>query len=178
MKRAKILSLLFIFLIAATNLCFSQKIDIEADPIAYIFNGFSVHGGLNTDHVRYDLGLFGIEVPGSFHGNDGFNQYILGGGLKADYFLTGTQSGFYMGAGTDLTSSRLRLDETGNEKTVIQFGAGINVGYKFSLTPNLFIKPWFGLSYLFKSDTVEIDGQMFEQSAIRPFPTVHIGWTF
>lgn len=178
MKRANFFFVLFLLFFTGASKCLSQTIDIEADPIAYIFNGFSVHGGLKTNHIRYDIGLFGIEVPESFHGNDGFNQYIWGAGVKADYFFSGTQKGFYAGVGADLTSSRFRLDETGGQSTVMQFGAGLNVGYKFSLTPNLFIKPWFGLSYLFNSDDIEIDGMIFEQSSIRPFPTVHIGWTF
>ncbi len=156
----------------------SQSIDIDIDPIAYVLKGFSIHAGLNTDHIRYDIGVFGIEVPESFHGNDGFNNYMWGAGAKADYYFKGTEKGLYTGFGMDLTSSRVRLEETGNETSVTQFGAGINIGYKIGITKNLFVKPWFGLSYLFNADDIVIDGQAFEQSSIRPFPTVHVGWTF
>jgi len=166
------------FLLTVYNSAYSQKIDIEIDLIAYALKGFSVHAGLNTENFRYDIGLFGIEVPESFHGNDGFNNYMWGGGAKADYYFSGTDRGLYTGIGIDLTSSRIRLDETENETSITQFGAGFNIGYKFKVTRNLFIKPWFGLSYLFNADDIEMDGQSFEQASIRPFPTVHVGWTF
>jgi len=170
--------LVSLFLLSVYNSAYSQKIDIEIDPIAYALKGFSVHAGLNSEHIRYDIGIFGIEVPESFHGNDGFNNYIWGAGAKADYFFSGTDKGLYTGVGIDLTSSRMRLDETGSETSVTQFAAGANIGYKFKLTEHLFVKPWFGLSYLFNANDIEVDGQIFEQASIRPFPTVHVGWTF
>jgi hypothetical protein len=156
----------------------SLKMDIDIDPIAYALNGFSVHAGFNTQHIRYDIGLFGIEVPEAFHGNEGFNNYMWGAGAKADYYFKGTKSGLFTGFGIDLTNSRVRLDETGSESSAIQFAAGMNIGYKVSITNHLFIKPWFGLSYLFNSEDVVMDGRTFEQASIRPFPTVHIGWMF
>jgi hypothetical protein len=167
-----------IVLLSIHQHAFSQKIDLEADPIAYALNGFSIHAGLNTDHVRYNFGIFGIEIPESFHGNEGFNSFMWGTGIKTDYFFRSTESGFYTGAGLDLTSLRISLEDTDSETTVAQVSAAINIGYKIKVTQHLFVKPWFGLSYLFNANDVEIDGQIFEQSSIRPFPTVHVGWSF
>lgn len=169
------LLLLFFFRNGHTQ---SLKMDIDIDPIAYALNGFSVHAGFNTQYIRYDIGLFGIEVPEAFHGNEGFYNYMWGAGAKADYYFKGTNSGLFTGFGIDLTNSRVHLDETGSESTAIQFAAGLNIGYKISITNHLFVKPWFGLSYLFNSEDVVVDGRTFEQASIRPFPTVHIGWMF
>jgi len=156
----------------------SLKMDIDIDPFAYVFNGFSVHAGFNTQNIRYDIGLFGIEVPEAFHGNEGFNNYMWGAGAKADYYFKGTKSGLFTGFGVDLTNSRVRLEENGSESSAVQFAAGLNFGYKVSISNHFFVKPWFGLSYLFNADDIVVDGRTFEQASIRPFPTVHIGWMF
>jgi len=183
MKYSKIIViafLLILFLISGFKLSHAQslKMDIDIDPIAYAFNGFSVHTGFNTQNIRYDIGLFGIEVPEAFHGNEGFNNYMWGAGAKADYYFKGTKNGLFTGFGIDLTNSRVRLDETGSESSAVQFAAGLNIGYKISITNHLFVKPWFGLSYLFNADDIVVEDSTFEQASIRPFPTVHIGWMF
>jgi hypothetical protein len=183
MTRIKIVIKLFLialFLLTGFNNGHTQslKMDIDIDPIAYALNGFSIHAGFNTQNIRYDIGVFGIEVPKVIHGNKGFDNYMRGAGAKADYYFRGTESGLFTGFGIDLTNSRVHLEETGTETSVVQFAAGLNFGYKVSITNHLFIKPWFGLSYLFNADDIVIDGRTFEQASIRPFPTVHIGWIF
>jgi hypothetical protein len=172
------IALLIILLLTAFQTARAQSIDIEVDPIAYALQGFSLHAGVNTDHIRYDVGIFGLEIPTGFHGNDGFINKAWGAGAKADYYFSGTEGGWYAGLGMDLTNNRIRLESTGQEKEMLQLGVGANIGYKINLWQGLFVKPWVGLSYVFNSDDITLNGQTFQQASLRPFPTIHLGWQF
>ncbi len=156
----------------------AQGIDIEIDPIAYIFKGYSMHIGYNSSHIRYDIGVFGIEVPEWINGNDGFYNYGWGVGAKVDYYMQGTGRGLFAGISGDVVASRVRWKETGSGETNPVYAVGVTVGYKLPVTNNLYIKPWLNMSYMFDMKDIYIDGQVFEQSSIRPFPTIHIGWHF
>lgn len=156
----------------------SQTLNVEVDPIPYAFSGFSLSGGLNTDHLSYEIEVFGIQVPEAFHGNEGFTQYVRGMSAKADYYVSGTESGLFTGVDLDVTSAQFTLNRTGHERSRVQVSAGISLGYKVPLTAHLYVTPWAGLGYMINAEDVSIDGETFEQNALRPFPAISIGWQF
>lgn len=156
----------------------SQAVNLEVDPLPYVFDGFSVSGGLDGEHVGYELEVFGLDVPRNFHGNEGFTQVVRGASAKAAYYFSGTAGGFFTGVDLDVSSATFTWEDTGSEVSDVQVTAGLSVGYKWPLTDHLYVKPWAGLGYMFTSDDLRIDGQTFERHALRPFPAVNLGWQF
>jgi hypothetical protein len=64
-----------------------SRFELEIDPIAYVLNGYSVHGIYVFNKTRFDIGVFGIEQPEGFDGNDGFKVKIQGVGAKINCLL-------------------------------------------------------------------------------------------
>lgn len=176
MKRIIALGLLVALL--GTQEIHAQSINLEIDPIPYALNGFSVAAGVNMDHMGYEIEVFGIEVPEAFHGNEGFTRYVWGVSAKADYYFRGADDGLFTGIDVDVTSARYTLNETGGDINKTHVSAGLTFGYKVKLTDDLYVTPWAGLGYMFNADDLSIDGEMFQQNALRPFPALSIGWQF
>jgi hypothetical protein len=72
--------------------------EVEADPIAYILNGYSLHGVFVSHRIRTDLGVFGIQQPEGYGGNRGFQVYSKGVGMKVNYLL-GNKHKWFSGLG-------------------------------------------------------------------------------
>jgi hypothetical protein len=156
----------------------AAQIELEADPIAYALNGFSLHLAKGLGSVRVNVGTFGIDVPAAFHGNDGWTATMRGAGVKVDY-LGARSDGLFVGVDGGYMRNRYAL--VGGDETVVRgvVGVGVRGGYRLPLGGSgLYVAPWVGLSYNFNGDDVAIGGETFERSALVPFPTVHIGWRF
>lgn len=155
----------------------AQDLEIEIDPIAYVLKGFSVHGAVAEQHVRVDLGVFGIEVPDGIHGNDGMTQFTKGVGLKVQYSFSEDRNGAFVGFGTDY--SWTTYGAGADEITQSAPSVGINAGYRFTIgSSGLYVTPWIGIDHNFASKEINVETQTFTQSSIRFFPTVHVGWRF
>ncbi|MEO6286858.1 MAG: hypothetical protein ABIN80_05310 [Dyadobacter sp.] len=186
MKTSRLL-VSILLLITATEYVHSQNntnhFEIEVDPIAYIFKGYSGHFGYQLGKVRLDAGAFNIDQPAFFINNDKFKNRSYGYGLKADYIFK-KRKGFFVGLQTDYTKDRLTLKNTGREKTTQGLFFGVRGGYRFMLGAKerdyrgLYIAPWVALTYSANAKHVIIDEQVFRQARYGIFPTVHIGYSF
>jgi hypothetical protein len=156
----------------------AAQVEVEVDPIAYALDGFSLHVAKVLGSVRVNVGTFGIEVPGAFHGNDGWRQTMRGAGLKVDY-LGSRIDGFFLGLDGGYMRDRYSLTATGAAEARNVVGIGVRGGYRLPLGGRgLYVAPWMSVSYNFNGDPVTIDGQSFERSGVQLFPTVHVGWRF
>jgi hypothetical protein len=155
-----------------------SKVEIEVDPIAYAFNGFSLHVAKVFGSVRANVGTFGIDVPTAYHGNEGWNSTMRGAGVKLDN-LGSSIDGFFVGVEGGYMRNRYALAASSEtvERDVI--GIGVRGGYRLPLGKSgLYLAPWVGLGYNFHGDDVVIAGEKFERTPIGVFPTVHVGWRF
>lgn len=164
------------------TLKFKKTFEIEVDPIAYILNGYSVHGIYNHNHFRFDLGYYGIETPGKLTGNEKYNIRSTGFGIKANYMIKKV-NGFY--AGVDLgygetlaTENETKLKDTGHTLSI-----GTHVGYRIFIFPHhrnalngLYLTPWAGISYNHVYDKIKFTN--YKDSKLGYFATFHIGYRF
>ncbi|MEX0685497.1 MAG: hypothetical protein WD267_11105 [Balneolales bacterium] len=158
---------IILFLILVTEIkaqsSTSRAFDVEIDPIAYIANGFSVHGGYLTGAWRYDVGIFGLELPEWVHGNEEFTASFIGAGWKIDRFLKGIPDGLFVGAEGGL----IRLDVTHKpselERDRIQYSLGVRGGYRWNTgLGNLYVTPWLGLGFTLNAEDITINGDTFD----------------
>lgn len=154
--------------------------EAEADPLAYMVDGFSAHVARRVDdgRIRVQLGVFGADVPEWLHGEDDFDLRVRGVTVKVDYFFAGRTSGPFIGLDADYTKLRYSLE--GSPETVERnlTGFGPRFGYRFEIGEHLYVTPWISVRYLFNAEDVVISGRQFSQDDYAVFPTVHLGWRF
>ncbi|PWS26121.1 hypothetical protein DHW03_15095 [Pedobacter yonginense] len=170
-----------------TNLKAQQKskphFEIEVDPIAYIFNGYSVHIGYQINKLRFDAGFFGIDQPDFVTRNEIFKDRSQGFGIKADYFFK-PRKGFFAGIQADYSTDKIIKKDT--KTSVISKGvvAGLRGGYRFTFTgvekdrTGFYFSPWLAVLYTPNAKDIKIEGETFKRPKISLFPTVHFGYSF
>jgi hypothetical protein len=159
---------------------FDEYYEIETDPAAFVANGYSLHAGYAFGSARIDAGLFGADVPETFHGNSGWKERTDGIAIKLDYYPCGCGTdGFFAGPEADYSTAKFTLTATGGSATRGQLGVGGRAGYRFTFgETGFYLVPWLGLDYVFRGPDVMIDGSTFRQSPFRLFPALHLGWRF
>lgn len=167
-------------LLFSTSILLSHQalaLDVEIDPLAYGFQGHSVHFGFGEQNFRFDLGFYGLEVPESFHGNENYEQEFTGYGIKLDY-LFGRYDGFF--AGLQAGSAKYKYTHTSTNETTTrtQTSLGPRIGYRFMYNKNITITPWIAVEFNLEHDDIDLNNEMFESDTVAVFPTIHLGWKF
>lgn len=153
-------------------------LDVEVDPTAYAFSGYSLHVGAGYEHLRLDLGVYGLEVPAFLHGNEGWDAEFTGAGAKLQWFPFAAQRGLFVDVSGGVTRQRVTLEETGASRRDTVVGAGLDAGWRFALPYRFYVTPWAGVGYDFNADDVMIGGKTFTRSKLVPFAAVHVGFRF
>jgi len=153
-------------------------IDVEVDPTAYVFSGYSVHAGVGWKQLRLDLGVYAMDLPAFLHGNEGWDASFDGIGAKLQWFPFAEQRGMFVDVSAGVSRRTATVIETGSAQRDTIGGLGIDAGYRISLPYNLYITPWAGVSYDLADTNVMLDGKAFTKSRVTPFAAVHVGYRF
>jgi hypothetical protein len=151
-------------------------VEIEADPIAYAFNGYSLHLAKVMGRVRVNVGTFGLDIPAAYHGNEGWTSSMRGAGVKVDY-LGSSIDGVFVGLDGGYMRNRYALRAGGEAAERDVIGLGVRGGYRQAIgRRGLYVAPWVSVGYNFDGEDVVIAGKEFQRRAVSVFPTVHLGW--
>jgi|GEM_PF-1069828 len=153
------------------------RLDIELDPLAFVANGFSVHGGLRFGRFRFDLGAFGADVPGFFLTAEGFDVRMTGFGTKLDYRFFGQGSSPFVGVEFARVKKEIMHRASRAREAFFQHTVGIRVGYQIALYRGLYLVPWLGIGFPIERRDVRLGGaELPKEGVISFFPTIHIGY--
>lgn len=158
----------------------ATQFDVEVEPVAYILAGAGIHFGVQPADWKYTLEMFGLNIPESLHGNEGFDASVLGAELHFEYFLTDRSPGGFF-VGPEISFSRLEVThrESGIREDHNQFSAGLRGGYRwYTGLGDLYVSPTAGVVTSLNSKDFEIEGEAFKTGTVTPFATVGIGWSF
>lgn len=151
---------------------------IESDPIAYMLDGYSLHGGLETNGFRMQIGTFAATVPEGMRNNASFITKMNGFGVKIDYFGQ-TPDGWFTGAelgNTDFNYQHKNQNMPIERKAYL---AGIRTGYKFTFENAFYITPWIALKRnLSDTSPILVNGDSYQENRWLVFPTIHLGMQF
>ena len=157
----------------------AQGFDVEADPLAYLLKGWSIHTGYSIESWRFSLGTFGIDLPESIHGNEGFDSYMKGAGVSSDYFLSGSIKGLFVGFQSGLLHFSIQNTSNKSATTHIASNQGIRIGYRWVLRKTrAYITPWFSLNYIMNAKTWHSGNYSYSINSWQPFPAFHVGRKF
>lgn len=153
-------------------------LDVETDPTAYVFHGYSLHVGVGWKHLRLDVGGYGMDVPGFAQSNEGFDASFRGAGAKLQLFLFDEQKGGFVGIDGGVTHLRADAHGTDHHASQDQIGTGVNFGWRFSLPYGLYATPWLGIGYALNAKDMNVDGKTYRTQPVSFFPAVHLGYRF
>ncbi|MCF0050511.1 hypothetical protein LXM25_10605 [Dyadobacter sp. LJ53] len=161
----------------------ANRFEIEADPIAYILNGYSFHAGYTLAHLRFDVGVFGIKQPKFALANEQFSVRSSGFGVKADYLFRANK-GFFLGLQSDYGMDRIGLKTSDARIVSKSIILGARTGYRFMFGEKedqykgLYLVPWVALMHTLDPTIVMQNNQSYEQKKWSVFPTIHLGYRF
>jgi hypothetical protein len=116
---------------AASQTTERPRFEIESDPLAFIFSGYSLHAAITYSGFRSSLGIFAIESPEFLLQNDAFSVYTSGYDFKTDY-LFGELKGFYTGIQLTYTKDEIELKEGESVTDKLRgLNIGLRAGYRF-----------------------------------------------
>ncbi|HET9930790.1 MAG TPA: hypothetical protein VFQ35_08890 [Polyangiaceae bacterium] len=153
-------------------------LDLETDPTAFAFNGYSLHAGLGYRHVRLDLGVYAMDVPGFVETNDGFESSFRGAGAKLQLFLFDEQKGGFVGIDGGMNQLRIQESRTSARDSQWQGSLGVNLGWRFVLPFGFYATPWLGLGYALNAKDMSVAGKTYNPNSFTIFPAVHVGYRF
>lgn len=153
-------------------------LDLETDPTAFVFRGYSLHAGLGWKHVRLDLGVYAMDVPGFVEPNAGFTSSFHGAGAKLQLFVLDEQQGPFVGVDTGYAHLRAELERTGAHGSQDQVTAGVNAGWRFALPYGFYATPWIGVGYALNATDMNVGGKTYQPNPLTIFPAVHLGYRF
>ena len=152
--------------------------DVEIDPTAYAFDGYSLHSGIGYKHLRVDLGVYAMRPPGFFLGNDDFDIAFDGYGTKIQLVLFAQQRGAFIGVDGGVTRVSAHLEGTDLQKRETQIGVGVDAGYRILLPADFYVTPWIGIGYALNSTDIDVADKTFKNNPVTIFPAVHLGYRF
>ena len=167
----------------AQHLASPSRFELEADPIAFIFNGYSFHLGYTMGHLRFDAGVFGIKQPSFALENKLFSVFSSGGGVKVDY-LPRRNRGLFIGLQSDYATDKIGLKSDGDTQSVSGVTLGLRTGYRLMFGKaehqfkGFYLVPWVGLIHSLNPSVITKNGNDYTQSQWSLFPTIHLGYRF
>jgi hypothetical protein len=149
--------------------------DVEVDPFAYAFGGYSVHVGVGYRGLRFDLGAFALDMPGFLEPNEDFQSGRNGYGFKFQYYPFTEQSGAFFGAQVELAHELIESELSAAAHRERQLNLGVHLGWRFMLG-DFYVTPWLLMNYALGAEDVQLDGNTYEATSLVPFATLHVGY--
>lgn len=165
------------------NNSFEALIYVEADPLAFINKGYSIHLGYENWGFRFDLTKVKVDFPESFedafYGTKSFDLITNIHGVKIDYL--GNRSNWTKGAfvGLDLNTQRLNFSHrtTDSMKDMQTINLGLRAGYKVDLFNGFYVTPWAATwKNIAKSDSFTVGDDTVSTNEWDWILTFHIGY--
>ncbi|MGB3799448.1 MAG: hypothetical protein WA952_06500 [Lewinella sp.] len=178
-----LLFLLTTVLSAQDSLAIRGHLEVEVEPAAFIFRGYSVNVGYQTGPIRISVKSFAANQPRLFAGNTFFAIQSSGVGFEVDYLFRPRSTPF-IGLLSDFHSDQLFATSGGNTGVQQTVSAGVRLGYRYFFARP--VTPYRGfylsgsLAGFTKLDAtgMEIAGREIAPRPLYLIPAVNVGYHF
>jgi len=162
-------------------------LDAEVDPLAYLLQGYSVHVGVRSGQLRFDLGAFALKHPEALAANPALEGRSHGAGLKLDWrfaqqpqLASDWATEFWRGAfvGIEASYAWLVVTDPDSHRSASQFQLhpSARAGWDIPIAAGFYLAPWLSLGPVLGPRSVQVAGQRWEASRLETFATIHLGW--
>lgn len=152
--------------------------DVEVDPSAYLLHGYSVHLGVNSGQLRWDLGAYSADMPHWVYGNGAFDASGRGVAVKAQYYFSPHRTHWFVGGGVGSEHESIENRNAGARATRTLIGVGLEAGYKLELGARFYVRPWVGVDYRRQANDIVLGNETYRDARWMPFAAVHLGYNF
>ena len=163
------------------------QFDVEVDPLAYAFEGYSLHVGLRTGISRLALGAFAAAYPDPLKANRDLDARQSGAGIKLDFrpfrrapapteWQRDLLQGPFVGLGASYSWLFVREPRSGGSDTGFQVRLTVRCGWGIPLAWGLYVTPWASVGYVLGARDLIAAGEIWEAKRLTLFATVHLGW--
>ena len=127
---------------------YNELIYVEADPLAYINNGYSIHLGYENWRMRFDLTRVEVDFPVAFeegfYGTAAFDLKTNISGIKVDYIgnRTNWTKNAFIGLDINYQNQEFTHRETLEHVELGSLFTGVRVGWKIPIYKGLYVTPW------------------------------------
>lgn len=148
MKKIITTALLFMALMGASQEKNKGLIYFEADPLAYINKGYSLHLGYENFGMRFDLTYVKVDFPPSFElatfDTDKFDMKTNIIGFKIDLLSCKTdwRKNLFVGLDVNHQTQNFNHIETNKSMDLSTFNVGLRTGYKIPIYKGFYVTPW------------------------------------
>ncbi len=170
---------------------YDARLSIEADPIAFFLEGYSVHlryQPVFSEHFLIGVGTYAMDLPGALIDLDsknrghGWDAWIRSAySLYGELYLSDANAGWFIGEQIGIQNYRVRNHlEGGGTASFSAFVAMTYGGYSWRpRNAAFYLKPWIGLGFIDKIDGVNTVGnRRYQVGPLFPMLTLHVGYTF
>ena len=174
----KTLPLFVLLLVSFTSVSASARYYVETDPFAYLLDGYSIHGGMESSGIRLQIGVFGATIPKGMRDNPIFKPEMRGYGVKLDY--SGTTPGGWF-AGLEFDNSTIRYTHTDSATYILKTArlVGLRTGYKYEVKGRFYVMPWVAIKRnLSDTSLINVGEDEYQENPWVVFPTIHLGMHF
>ncbi|PQJ26823.1 hypothetical protein BSZ35_17985 [Salinibacter sp. 10B] len=105
----------------------ARHVDLEVEPLAYAFGGAGWHV-YHAGRWKYEIEVFGLEIPESLPENDSFTASPLGAELHFERFSGEASGGFYIGPRRGSFASTSPTRAAGRASSVFGTRSGCGAG--------------------------------------------------
>ena len=170
-------------LAAQDSTAVSGRLEVEVEPAAFIFRGYSLNIGYQTGPLRISVKSFAFNQPILFVGNTYFAVQSSGIGFEVDYLFRPRSTPF-LGLLSDYHSDQVFTGGNSGAGLRRSVSAGLRTGYRYfpaqpgSRYRGIYLAGSVAVFAKLGGSDVEVAGHHYGPRALYVIPAVNVGYHF
>ena len=159
------------------------RLEVEVEPAAFIFRGYSLNFGYQTGPFRISVKSFAVNQPILFVGNTYFAVQSSGIGFEVDYLFRPRSTPF-LGLLSDYHSDQVFTASSTGSGLRRSVSAGLRAGYRYfpaqpgSRYRGIYLSGSVAAFSKLGNTEVEVAGHRYGRRALYLIPAVNVGYHF
>jgi hypothetical protein len=160
-----------------------QTVGIAIDLLPPVMSATTGHFGYSAQlwygykKIRVRGVIAGFQIPDKLMGNDDFQDLqTTAVALIFDCFRKYNFRGWWLGAGVEMWNNTITSKMDNNNYRFTNYVATAGSGYIFKVYKNFYVEPWGAAHYIMNSETVSVEGTVYQTKKFQWEVSLKIGW--
>ena len=160
------------------------RLEVEVDPAATLFGGYSLNFGCHFRHFRISARSYALNQQRFFLGEEPYGFQTSGIGFAFDYTLLRGNTPF-VGLQSDFRTEQFFGKALSGSAVHSTIDAGLRVGYRFHFGAageadyrGFYLSPLLVFSRQLEGDGVEVNGEVYAPRTHSVQPALNVGYRF